>query len=891
LQPHLWHHLPADKVAQLLSSNLELGLTEIEAQQRRSRYGANELNSHTKISLWRRFLQQLNQPIQYILLAAATVTFVLKDTIDAVVIYAVALANALIGVIQESKAENAIAALSATVNTEAKVIRDEETRQISSRDLVPGDLVLLTAGDRVPADVRLVEVYDLQVDESGLSGESLPVEKQENVISEDVTLAERANMAYAGSLVVAGQATALVVAIGEQTETGRISQLLDRSGGLETPLTRKIQKFSRTLLYAVLALASLTFAVGIAQGDHWLEVFKSAVALAVSAVPEGLPAVVTITLAIGVSRMARRNAIIRKLAAVETLGSTTIICSDKTGTLTENQMTVQEIYAGRDRYSVTGVGYEASGEILRDRQPVILDEALVLQECLRVGLLCNDSQLQTVDGRLQVLGDPTEAALLIGAEKSGLDREIEEERFPREDVLPFDAKAQYMATLHEEAGDHRVIYLKGSVEAVLQRCKTERSTGLPLDRSGIEQQANAMAAQGLRVLAFAMKPADFSSLEADQLNNMIFLGLQGMIDPPRPEAIAAVRDCQAAGIQVKMITGDHALTAAAIARRIGLNQPEGLLPITGRELSDMNDAELAIAVEQSNVFARVAPEQKLRLVEALQSKGEIVAMTGDGVNDAPALKQADIGIAMGTAGTEVAKEAAEMLLTDDNFASIKAAVEEGRTVYRNLLRAIGFILPISGGESAAILMGVLFGDLAPILPIQILWVNMVSAIALTVPLAFEPKSETIMHQPPRNPREPLLSGRLIRRILVISVWNSIVTLGTFTWTLSQTKNVELARTMAIHALVAAEIFYLLSLSQLIPSLLKRVRGRSTLVNYSPIYGIVGLMMLQALFSQWAVMNDLFETAPLTGMQALITLAIGSSIVIPGLLFRRLDPMT
>jgi Ca2+-transporting ATPase len=874
---------------------VEAGLSASEVTQRRSEFGLNDLTPPHGQNVFLRFFEQFNQPIQYILLVAALVTALFKDWIDAGVILAVALLNAFIGFFQEFRAENAIAALAKVVTTETTVIRDGQKQRIPSIQLVPGDLVLLSAGDKVPADLRLVEVFDFQVSEAGLTGESAPVEKITQPVEEETNLAERLNMAYAGSLVTAGQASGLVVAIADQTETGRISQLMQRTSNLVTPLTRKIQKFSRTLLYWVLFFAAVTFTVGIGQGDNSVEVFKAAVALAVSAVPEGLPTVMTITLAIGVSRMAERHAIIRKLPAVETLGSATVICSDKTGTLTENQMTVEEIYADGRSYVVSGVGYNPDGNILFNKQQVNLSENPALQECLLTGILCNDSHVQEVDGNWQVIGDPTEGALIVSAKKAGLDQEVLEDAIPRLDVIPFDSKSQYMATLHERDSS-AFVYMKGSLEAVLGRCQQMffELQFMPLDTQLLKSQAEEMAKRGLRVLAFAKKEVETATESLDTVNvdqDFVFLGLQGMIDPPRPEAIAAVRACQDAGIQVKMITGDHPDTANAIARQIGIIQQDSkVLPLTGRDIARIDDNELASAAVQTSVFARVAPEQKLRLVEILQTKGEIVAMTGDGVNDAPALKQADIGIAMGTAGTEVAKEAADMLLTDDNFASIAAAVEEGRTVYRNLQRAISFILPISAGEAMTIFLGVLFGDQAPIVPVQILWVNMVSAISLTVPLAFEPKTSKVMQQPPRNPREPLLSRSLSLRILVISLWNAIVTFGAFEWVLATTKNLDLARTVAVNALVSTEIFYLLSISRFVPSVVARLRGNSRPIGFAPAIGIICLTVLQILFSQWSVMNQLFDTTPLNLTMGLLCVSLGLPIIIVAQVMRLLAPM-
>jgi len=850
---------------------------------------------------------QFNQPLLYILLIAGAIKAFLGQWVNAGVIWGVTLINAIIGFVQESKAESAIAALASSVKTNATIIRDGQKMQVPSTELVPGDVVLLASGDKVPADLRLVQARNLQVNESALTGESIAIEKNIQLLDIDTPLAERTNMAYAGSFVTFGTGKGIVVAIGDATETGRISQLIEQGTSLKTPLTRKFDKFSRTLLYIILGIAALMFAVGLGYGYSWVEMFEAAIAFAVSAIPEGLPAVVTVTLAIGVSRMARRHAIVRKLPAVETLGSATVICSDKTGTLTENQMTVQAIYAGDQNYTVTGVGYVPQGKILLNEKPVNWDNSSALQECIKAGLLCNDSHLEKKNGQWQVVGDPTEGALIVVANKVGITRSSLEEEMPRLDVIPFESEFQYMATLHETssfASDKKqgTIYVKGSVEAILKRCQQMLDVEgnlIPLDAETIHQEVDAMAHQGLRVLAFAKKTVpDVETLcttslqHADIENDLIFLGLQGMIDPPRKEAIKAVQACQEAGIQVKMITGGHAVTAQAIARSMGFNKNGEVLAFTGSQLAQMGKSELATAIEDGVVFARVAPEQKLRIVEALQSRGEVVAMTGDGVNDAPALKQADIGIAMGGAGTEVAKEASDMILTDDNFASIEAAVEEGRTVYRNLLKAIAFILPVNGGESMTILISVLLARELPILSLQVLWLNMVNSITMTVPLAFEPKSERVMQKPPRNPSEPLLSPSLLQRILAISIFNWILIFGVFEWIQQTTGNINLARTMAIQALVAGRIFYLLSISQLGSAVIASIRGIRHRINDTSaiVIGIACTVILQIIFSQWNLMNSLFSTAPLNLNQWLICLLIGLPMVIVSALVNRFDPL-
>ncbi|MGF1672204.1 MAG: cation-translocating P-type ATPase [Rivularia sp. (in: cyanobacteria)] len=901
-----WHHLSVEEVTQHLDTHLETGLSSSVAAKKREHFGANELKSKPGKSPFLRFLLQFNQPLLYILLIAGAIKAFLGQWVNAGVIWGVTLINAIIGFVQESKAESAIAALASSVKTDATIIRDGQKMQIPSTELVPGDMVLLTSGDKVPADLRLVQARNLQANESALTGESVAVEKNTQQLNIDAALAERTNMAYAGSFITFGIGKGVVVATGDATETGRISQLMEQGNALKTPLTRKFDKFSRTLLYIILGIAALMFAVGLGYGYSWTEMFEAAIAFAVSAIPEGLPAVVTVTLAIGVSRMARRHAIVRKLPAVETLGGATVICSDKTGTLTENQMTVQAIYAAGENYTVSGVGYASEGEILLDEKPVNLDDSSALAECIKAGLLCNDSHLEKKDEQWQVIGDPTEGALVVVANKFGYERNGLEQEMPRLDVIPFESEFQYMATLHETSStqkqQQKIIYIKGSVEAILQRCQQmldSQANLAPVDAEIIHQKVDAMANLGLRVLAFAKKSlSDGETLNGTSLehtdieNDLIFLGLQGMIDPPRAEAIKAVQACQEAGIQVKMITGDHAVTAQAIAESMGFNKNGEVVAFTGSQLAQMDQSELATAVEDGAVFARVAPEQKLRLVEALQSKGEVVAMTGDGVNDAPALKQADIGIAMGGAGTEVAKEASDMILTDDNFASIEAAVEEGRTVYQNLLKAIAFILPVNGGESMTILISVLLARQLPILSLQVLWLNMVNSIAMTVPLAFEPKSVGVMQKPPRNPRERLLSPSLIKRIVAISVFNWILIFGVFEWIEQSTGNIDLARTMAIQALVAGRIFYLLSISQLGIGIFNKLRGINQEVRDASAIGIgIALtIVLQIMFSQWSLMNLLFSTAPLNLNQWLICLVVGLPMIIVATLVNRFDPI-
>jgi cation-transporting ATPase F len=666
---HIWHQAPTSEVVQLLDVDTSVGLSTSEAKLRLAKYGLNLLKMAPPVSALKRFLLQFNQPLVYILLAAVGVTGWLGEWVDASVIFTVVLINAIVGFIQEAKAEKAIDALSRMIVTEATVRRDDRKQRISSVELVPGDVVLLSSGDKVPADLRLFRVKNLQVDESALTGESLPVEKDANPLAMDTILAERKNLTFAGTVATYGQAEGVVWATGNSTETGRIAQLISEGVSLKTPLTQKIAQFSNTILIAILTLAAVAFAVGLWRGQ---------------------PAAVTITLAVGVARMSRRKAIIRKLPAVETLGSVTVVCSDKTGTLTRNQMTVQKVFAGDAMFDVTGSGYEPKGEILLDGQTIDTGNNVALEECFRAGLLCNDTQLVDEEGVLEVEGDPTEAALLVASRKAGLVHETIHAAHARFDGIPFESQNQYMATLHDSDDlKVNVIYKKGAIETVLERCctfLTAEGELAPIDRDRVRMVAETLASEGLRVLAIARKhvSADQKTLDHEHVTEgLTLLGLQGMIDPPRTEAIRAIARCHTAGILVKMITGDHLLTAQAVARQLGLTGSGGemLAAISGRDLERLSDSDLSALAEKTVVFARVAPEQKLRLVKALQAKGHIVAMTGDGVNDAPALKSANIGIAMGQSGTDVAKGAADMLLLDDNFETIEAAVEEGRGIF------------------------------------------------------------------------------------------------------------------------------------------------------------------------------------------------------------------
>ncbi len=869
-----WHHLTKKQVIELLDTNLEKGLDRFEISHRQARFGRNELAPQKGKSPLVRFLLQFHNPLIYILIISAIVTALVKDITDAATIFVVVLLNGVISYIQEARAEKAIQALSQSMTTEATVVRTSgKVERISAAELVPGDVVQIKAGDKVPADLRLVRSRDLQISEAALTGESLPVEKKPDLLfAPDTPLAERRNMAYASTLVTFGQGTGVVTATGEHTEIGRISALIASAPEISTPLTRKIEGFSRILLYAILVLALVSFAISVGRGNPAADAMIAAIAMAVAMIPEGLPAAITITLAIGVSRMAKRRAIIRKLPAVETLGSVTVICSDKTGTLTQNQMTVQQIAISDGTFfDVSGTGYSPQGQISRSQEAIETGAYPGMREVLQAGLLCNDSQLEEKDGVYSARGDPTEVALIVSAGKAGLEFNRTNQSLPRLDVIPFDSQYQYMATLHDMgAGQPRRVYIKGSTEAILERSGSglnARGEAIALDDGAIHAQVEDMAQHGLRVLAFACidLPGGKDTLQhADIASGLVFLGLQGMIDPPRPEAIEAVKACQRAGIQVKMITGDHPITAAAIARQLCMQPSEGgdcQMPnvLSGKELAALSDDELIEAVSKVIVFARVSPEQKLRLVEALQVQHHIVAMTGDGVNDGPALKQSDVGVAMGITGTEVAKEAADMLLTDDNFNTIRAAVEEGRVIFDNLTKIIAWTLPTNLGEGLIILLALLVGQDLPILPLQILWINLITVVVLGTTLSFEPGEPGIMQRPPRQPNAPILSGMVIRRIVIIGILMLIGAFGLYEIETMGGSSLATARTAVVNVVVFMEIALLLNSRSITQPSLKI----NLLNNRWMILGIIGMILLQLAFTYLPFMNRVFFSAPIS----------------------------
>ncbi len=862
-----WHNISQEDILKKFQTKDDYGLELSEIDQRKKKFGLNKLTQKKGQGPFVRFLLQFNQALVYILLAAVIIKLLLGAYIDAGVIFGVVLLNSVIGFMQEGKALSALNALAQALNTETTVLRGGEKQIIDAKELVPGDIVLLSSGDKVPADLRLLQSRSLQIDESALTGESLPVEKKTGVLDNKTILAERTNMAYSSTLVTYGTCVGVVIGTGDNTEIGRISVLISSAEVLATPLTRKIAKFSHILLYTILALAVITFMVGMYHGGNWIDLFMSAVALSVAMIPEGLPAVLTITLAIGVSRMAKRHAIIRNLPAVETLGSTTVICSDKTGTLTRNEMTVQKIWAGNEIFSVSGIGYSPEGEIQKDDKKIDISTNVALNELLRAGLICNESVLKENEEGWKVEGDPTEGALLAAAFKGDLDLEKEIKAYPRIDTIPFESEYKYMVTLH--GGDKPIIYLKGSVESMLARSEFIMDADgelKELNHDAVHAQVEALAEQGQRVLAFACLsklPSDMTTIDHhDVEKGLIFLGIQGMIDPPRQEVIEAVSVCQTAGIRVKMITGDHALTASAIAGQIGLDETvaQGEMPkvLTGGELEGLSDEEMIEAATKTSVFARVTPEQKLRLVEALQSHGEVVAMTGDGVNDAPALRRADIGVAMGITGTEVSKEAADMILTDDNFATITAAVEEGRGVFDNLIKFLTWILPTNAGQGLVIIIAVMLSQPLPILPVQALWINMTTAVLLGLALAFEPREPGIMTRSPRKPNVSLLSGELVFRVLLVGFMLLVGSFGLFEWALHNGASEDKARTIAVNVFAVGQAFYLLNCRSLRFSIFRL----GIFTNMWIWIGIAAMATAQLLFTYLPIMNTMFHTAPI-----------------------------
>jgi magnesium-transporting ATPase (P-type) len=881
LDRRAWHAAQVEELAGALGTDLDAGLSEGEIEKHRERFGANRLTPQSRRTLLMRFIGQFNNLFIYLLLAAAAVAGGLGEWLDSGVIVGVVLIIAVIGFIQEGRAERSLEAVRGMLSSKARVVRGGERREIPADELVLGDLVLLEAGDGVPADIRVIHAKNLQAQEAALTGESTAVEKHPDPVAEDAELGDRASVVFSGTVITAGSGKGVVVAVGDDSQIGRISSMLSEVETLKTPLMRRLDDFTKVLSVAILGLAALTFLVGVfVWSRDWGEMLLAAVTIAVAAIPEGLPAVMTVTLAIGVQRMARRNAIIRRLPAVETLGSVTVVCSDKTGTLTRNEMTAKTLLTADEDIEVEGVGYAPDGGFRIDDRDIELDEHAVVMEMVRAGMLCNDARLHRDSDQWKPEGDPTETALIVLAHKAGLDPARENDAWSRVDVIPFASEHRYMATLNRDPEGRHVIYVKGAPERVLEMCTRERRGGedAELDAERWRRRVDEIAGRGQRVLAVAYKapsgePNELDEDEAER--DLTLLGLFGLIDPPRKEAIDAVAACQGAGIRVKMITGDHALTAQAIARELGIENPDEAL--TGRDLEGLEEDELRRYATKVDVFARASPEHKLRLVKALQAQGAITAMTGDGVNDAPALKRADIGIAMGHKGTDAAREAAAMVLADDNFASIERAIEEGRTVYDNLKKAILFLLPVSAAEAAVIVIAIVAGMVLPITPLQVLWVNMVSAVALGLAFAWERAEGDIMRRPPRRTDEPLLTGFMVWRIGFVG---TLLLLGVGLLFLQEQARddttIEFARTLAVNTLVVGEIFYLLSARFFYaPS----YTFGALFGNRVVLLFIAVAVVLQLLLTYVPVMNHLFGTEPLDAAAWGRCLAVGLAVFV------------
>jgi Ca2+-transporting ATPase len=899
-----YHAMAVADVIGKLRTNLETGLTTDDANVRLAQYGPNLLPKAKGDTAWTLLWRQINSPLIWVLLASGFVAMLVDPTDgikNGLVILAVVVLNTLIGFVQEFKAGKAIEALSKMVPENVTALRDGKKAALAGADLVPGDVVLLASGDKVPADMRLAAVKTLKIEEAALTGESVPAEKDTNASAENAGIGDRSGMVFGGTLVTYGTATAVVCGTGAATELGRISTMLKEATDLQTPLTKALQSIGKYITIGIIVIAAIMLVVGTWRtmaetGVAFLPALREtvifAIALAVGAIPEGLPAIVTIALAIGVQRMAARRAVIRKLPAVETLGSTTTICSDKTGTLTRNEMTVQALWTTRGSYAISGVGYEPAGQI-KDSSGGDLTGNLPADalDLLLSGALCNDATLVSEGASHKITGDPTEAALVVSAEKIGLKVDSARRNHPRLDAIPFESENQFMATLNNYPEASPRIILKGAPEVILKRCEG-------IDPASVLAEVSRLAAQGMRVLAIAAKPTGQSGhlQMADTSGGFTLLGLQGMIDPPRSEAIAAIKTCHAAGINVKMITGDHKETAQAIGAQ--LNILTDAKAVTGAQLAEMSEEQMRQVVRTTNVFARVAPEHKLRLVKALQANNEVVAMTGDGVNDAPALKQSNIGVAMGITGTAVSKEAADIVLTDDNFASIAAAVEEGRRVYDNLIKSLVFVLPTNLGLAMILMAAVIFFPflldpatglkelLLPMAPTQLLWINLVATVALALPLAFEAKEPNVMRRPPRSPDAPVLSGFVIMRTFVAATLMTIGAVGLFLWEYNAhgetVDAMKTGQTMAVTTVIMFQVFYVLNCRSLKDSLL----SIGLWSNMTVFIGIAALLLLQLGFIYLPFMNAIFGSLPLSAKDLLVATAVGM-IILPVISFEKI----
>ncbi len=855
---HLWHTLTPAEIQEQLKTNFEKGLTREEVLKRKEIYGLNELPKGKKQSEIVRFLLQFNNLLIYILLIAAVITALMDHWIDTWVIVLVVVVNAIIGYIQEGKAEKALEGIRNMLSQHAMVVRDGRQKDIEARDLVPGDVIKLKSGDKIPADVRIIESKDFQVEESPLTGEADVVEKNTETVEENVLLGDRTGMGFSGTTVVYGKATAVVVETGGATELGKINKMMTNVQVITTPLLQQIEDFSKWLSLIIVAITAAFFAFGYFFRDYTLpELFLASIGLVVAAIPEGLPAIMTITLAIGVQQMAKRKAIIRKLPSVETLGSVNVICSDKTGTLTKNEMTAKMVVTSENKYTVEGTGYEPVGNILLNDQQLEVNEDPVFSRFMQCLRACNNSEItKNNEGHYEITGAPTEAALLCLSLKAG----FEDFKPQRLDIIPFESEHKYMATLNE-VDNEKLIFMTGAPERVLDKCAHQLTSSGPakINRDYWLEEMDEVAFRGQRILGAAFRIAAKDTIQINlpfDEPEFTFLGIIGIIDPPRDEVVLAIKECKTAGVRVKMITGDHALTAKAIGRDIGIEDYENV--ITGQEIEKMSDEELQNIVLDHSIYARTTPEHKLRLVKALQVNGLLCAMTGDGVNDAPALKKANIGVAMGIKGTEVTKDASEMVLADDNFATIVNAIKEGRTVYDNIKKALFFILPTNGAESLVLMAAVLLGIIMPITPAQILWVNMVTAVTLALSISFEPMEKNVMKRPPRDSNKSILGKQFIWRIIYVSIIIGALTLAVFYYMLHMGLDENAARTVAVNTLVCCQLFYLFNCRKMKGLAISKDFFGNRYVFYAS--GI--LTLLQLVFVYAPFMNNFFLTVSL-----------------------------
>lgn len=861
-----WFEISAEESLARLGGRKD-GLSQSEVEERQAKYGRNEILREKPKGAAYYLVRQVNQPLIYVLLAAALVTSYLQEWIDTGVILAVIVVNTLIGFAQERKAGRAIQELLRFSVATARVRRDGQEKSISSVEIVPGDILLLQAGDMVPADARLTVAKDFFVDESILTGESQPALKNTDALDRQWLIpADQTNMAFSGTLVVRGRAEAVVVSTGAHMEISKISLELRTTVKAEFPMVVQIERLGKILSILVASAAIFAFASGLLRGHETVYAFRASVALAVAAIPEGLPALVTVVLASGVREMAKRKAIVRSLPAVEALGSTTVICSDKTGTLTLNRMTVVKVFAGGKNFDAEPPHYSCVRHCDYPG-PVSVDNEVDLYDTLAAGMMCNDA---VISGD-KIEGDPTEIALLHAADASGLKLRLE-----RIDEIPFETSVGYMATLHEDVGSN-VVFVKGAPEQVLSLCDTQESAGeaQEIDQDEMRRKAAEMAGEGLRVLAVAMKrvPEMKTAIQRSDLNALVFLGLIGMFDPPRPEAKEAIATCSQAGIRVVMVTGDHSATAESIGRDLGILRDRKRV-VTGQEVQAMGDAEVSGALDDSNIFARMTPEHKLRLVDVLVKRNEVVAVTGDGVNDAPALKAASIGIAMGQVGTDVARETADIVLGDDNFATIVAAVEEGRNVYNKVQKILAWTLPTNIGEAMILMIAIAAGIDLPLEPLQILWINLVTAILLAIPLAFEPKERGLLLRGPRPPHESMITRLLIRKFAIVSTLMVAGTFGIFyLYSGFHGETLALSQTVALNTLVFFEMFYLFNSRSLSESAFSS--GLRT--NIWLIVGVAACFVSQLLITYFPPMNDAFHTGALGIVDWALSFAIASSV--------------